>query len=148
MQNLPLTLRPGKLKNIILILISSGFIFMGITLIERNLWIAILTIFLFGISLIVFSINLIPNTSYLKIDERGLEMKSLFRTTFIPWQVVSGFTTKQIFVNKLVMFDIDEKFLKLSKIKSKQGAFPDTYGISAKKLAALLNDYKEKINRR
>lgn len=146
MQNLPLTLRPGKLKNIILILISIGFIGMGITLIERNLWIAILTIFLFGISLIVFSINLIPNTSYLKIDERGLEMKSLFRTTFIPWQVVSGFTTKQIFVNKLVMFDIDEKFLKLSKIKSKQGAFPDTYGMSAKKLAALLNDYKNQLN--
>lgn len=132
MQNLPLTLRPGKLKNIILILISIGFICMGITLIERNLWIAILTIFLFGISLIVFSINLIPNTSYLKIDERGLEMKNLFRTTFIPWQVISGFTTKQIFINKLVMFDIDEEFLKLSKIKSKQGAFPDTYGMSAK----------------
>ncbi|WEK69393.1 MAG: hypothetical protein P0Y62_16355 [Candidatus Chryseobacterium colombiense] len=146
MQNLPLTLRPGKLKNIILILISIGFICMGITLIERNLWIAILTIFLFGISLIVFSINLIPNTSYLKIDERGLEMKSLFRTTFIPWQVINGFTTKQIFVNKLVMFDIDEKFLKLSKIKSKQGAFPDTYGMSAKKLAALLNDYKNQLN--
>lgn len=146
MQNLPLTLRPGKLKNIILILISIGFICMGITLIERNLWIAILTIFLFGISLIVFSINLIPNTSYLKIDERGLEMKNLFRTTFIPWQVISGFTTKQIFINKLVMFDIDEEFLKLSKIKSKQGAFPDTYGMSAKKLAALLNDYKNQLN--
>ncbi len=146
MQQLPLTLRPGKFKNIILILISISFICMGISLIDRNLWIAIITIFLFGISLIVFSINLIPNTSYLKIDERGLEMKTLFRTTFIPWQVVSGFTTKQIFLNKLVMFDIDENFLRISKMKSRQGAFPDTYGMSAKKLAALLNDYKSQLN--
>jgi len=146
MQNLPLTLRPGKLKNTILILISIAFICMGISLIEKNLWVAVLIIFLFGISLIVFSINLVPNTSYLKIDERGLEMKTLFRTTFIPWQVVSGFTTKQIFLNKLVMFDIDEKFLEHSKIKSKQGAFPDTYGMSAKKLAALLNDYKNQVD--
>lgn len=147
MQNLPLTLRPGKLKNIILILISIAFICMGIVLIDKNLWVAILTIFLFGISLIVFIINLIPNTSYLKIDERGLEIKSLFRTTFIPWQVVSGFKTKQIFVNRLVTFDINEKYLENSKIKSKTGAFPDTYGMSAKKLAALLNDYKEKLER-
>ncbi len=147
MQNLPLTLRPGKLKNIILILISITFICMGISLMERNIWAAILIIFLFGISLIIFSINLIPNTSYLKINERGLEMKTLSRTTFIPWQAVSNFTTKQIFLNRLVMFDIDEKFLETSKMKSKQGAFPDTYGMSAKKLAALLNDYKEKLER-
>jgi len=147
MQNLPLTLRPGKLKNTILILISIAFICMGISLMERNLWAAILIIFLFSISLIIFFINLIPNTSYLKIDNRGLEMKTLFRTTFIPWQVVSGFTTKQIFLNRLVTFDIDEKYLGNSKIKSKKGAFPDTYGMSAKKLAALLNDYKNQSNR-
>jgi hypothetical protein len=148
MQNLPLTLKPGKIKNTILILISIAFICMGIPLMEKNLWAAVLIIFLFGISLIVFSINLIPNTSYLKIDERGLEMKNLFRTTFIPWQVVSGFTTKQIFLNKLVMFDIDERFLEQSKMKSKKGALPDTYGMSAKNLAALLNDYKNQLNNR
>lgn len=148
MQNLPVTLRPGKIKNIILILISIAFIGMGISLIEKNIWIAILTIFLFGISFIIFSINLIPNTSYLKISEQGLEMKSLFRKTFIPWQVVSDFTTKQIFLNKIVMFNIDENFLRISKLKSKQGAFPDTYGMSAKKLAALLNDYKSQMNNR
>lgn len=148
MHNLPLTLRPGKLKNIILILISIAFICMGITLMERNLWAAILIIFLFSISLIIFSIHLIPNISYLKIDERGLEVKNLSRITFIPWQVVSGFTTKQIFLNKVVMFDIDERFLEQSKVKSKQGAFPDTYGMSAKKLAALLNDYKRQSNNR
>lgn len=146
MQNLPLILRPGKLKNTILILISIAFICMGIALMEKNLWAAILIIFLFGISLIVFSINLIPNTSYLKVDKQGFEMKTLFRTTFIPWQAVSNFTTKQIFLNKLVMFDIDEKFLETSKMKSKQGAFPDTYGMSAKKLATLLNDYKNQLN--
>ncbi|WP_131667089.1 PH domain-containing protein [Chryseobacterium taiwanense] len=148
MQNLPVTLRPGKVKNIILVLISIAFMCMGIALIEKNLWVAILTIFLFGISLLVFSINLIPNTSYLKIDERGLEMKNLFRTTFIPWQVISDFTTKQIFLNKVVMFNIDENFLRISKMKSRQGAFPDTYGMSAKKLATLLNDYKNQLDNR
>lgn len=111
MQNLPLILKPSKIKSIILILISIGFIYLGIKLLEKNMLIAVLNIFFFGICLIIFVINIIPNSSYLKIDETGIEMKNLFKTTFIPWQAVSGFKTKFIFVNRLVTFTIDEKLL-------------------------------------
>jgi len=147
MQNLPLILKPSKIKNIILILISIGFISLGISLLEKNMLIAVLNIVFFGICLIIFIINLLPNSSYLTIDEKGIEMKNLFRTTFIPWQALSGFKTKFIFVNKLVTFTIDEKLLESSKMKGKTGAFPDTYGMSAKNLANLLNEYKTKFDR-
>ncbi|MDF2831017.1 PH domain-containing protein [Chryseobacterium indoltheticum] len=147
MQNLPLILKPSKIKSIILILISIGFITLGISLLEQNMLIAVLNIFFFGICLIIFIINMIPNSSYLTIDEKGIEMKNLFRTTFIPWQAVSGFKTKLIFVNKLVTFTIDEKLLENSKMKGKTGAFPDTYGMSANNLANLLNEYKVKFDR-
>lgn len=147
MQNLPLILKPSKIKNIILILISVGFISLGITLLEKNMLIAVLNIVFFGICLIIFIINMIPNSSYLTIDEKGIEMKNLFRTTFIPWQAVSGFKTKFIFVNKMVTFTIDEKLLESSKMKGKTGAFPDTYGMSANNLANLLNEYKAKFDR-
>ena len=146
MQNLPLILKPSKIKSIILILISIGFIYLGIKLLEKNMLIAVLNIFFFGICLIIFVINMIPNSSYLKIDETGIEMKNLFKTTFIPWQAVSSFKTKFIFVNKLVTFTIDEKLLENSKMKGKSGAFPDTYGMSAKNLANLLNEYKVKFD--
>lgn len=146
MQNLPLILKPSKIKSIILILISIGFIYLGIKLLEKNILIAVLNIFFFGICLIIFVINMIPNSSYLKINERGIEMKNLFKTTFIPWQAVSSFKTKFIFVNKLVTFTIDEKLLENSKMKGKTGAFPDTYGMSAKNLANLLNEYKVKFD--
>jgi len=146
MQNLPLILKPSKIKSIILILISIGFIYLGIKLLEKNMLIAVLNIFFFGICLIIFVINIIPNSSYLKIDETGIEMKNLFKTTFIPWQAVSGFKTKFIFVNRLVTFTIDEKLLESSKMKGKTGAFPDTYGMFAKNLANLLNEYKAKFD--
>jgi hypothetical protein len=145
MQNLPLILKPGKIKSVLFILISITFIVLGITLLEKNMFIAVLNIVFFGICLLIFLINFVPNASYLKIDERGIEMKTLFRTTFIPWQAVSGFKTKYILVNKMVTFDIDEKLLENSKMKSKTGAFPDTYGMSAKNLAELLNEYKAKF---
>ncbi|OCK53104.1 hypothetical protein BA768_00670 [Chryseobacterium sp. CBo1] len=145
MQNLPLILKPSKVKSIILILVSIGFVALGISLLEKNMLIAVLNIVFFGICLLIFIINLIPDSSYLKIDERGIEMKNLFRTTFIPWQAVSSFRTKYIFVNKMVVFDIDQKLLENSTMKSKTGAFPDTYGMSAQKLAGLLNEYKARF---
>ena len=109
--------------------------------------IAILNIVFFGFCLIIFVINMIPGSTYLKIHERGIEMKNLYRITFIPWEAVSGFKTKSIFINKMVTFTIDEKLLENSKIKGKTGAFPDTYGMSAKKLANLLNEYKTKFDK-
>lgn len=147
MQNLPLILKPGKIKNILLLLVSIGFVSLGISLLEKKMWIAILNIVFFGFCLIIFLTNMIPGSSYLKIDERGVEMKNLFRTTFIPWQAVSGFKTKSIFINKMVTFTIDEKLLENFKIKGKTGAFPDTYGMSAKNLANLLNEYKTKFDK-
>ena len=144
MQNLPIILKPSKVKSIVLIIISILFIVMGIFLLDKNMMISVLNMVFFGLCLIVFIINLIPNSSYLKIDVAGIEMKNLFKTTFIPWQAVSGFRTKYIFVNKMVVFDIDPKLLENSRLKGKTGAFPDTYGMSAKKLAELLNEYKAK----
>lgn len=147
MQNLPLILRPSKIKTIFLILISIAFVALGISLLDKNMLIAVLNIVFFGICLLIFIINLIPNTSFLKIDERGIEMKTLLRTTFIPWQAINSFTTKNIFINKMVVFDIDQKLLENSKAKSKIGALPDTYGMSAKKLAELLNNFKAQFNK-
>lgn len=146
MQNLPLILKSGKVKNIFLIIISLGFVILGISLLEIKLWVGVLNIFIFGICLIIFFLNMISNSSYLKIDERGIEMKNLFRITFIPWKVVNGFTTKSIFLKKMVTFNIDENLLTDSKIKGKTGAFPDTYGMSAENLTDLLNNYKEKFD--
>ena len=148
MQNLPLILKPSKVKNIFLIIISLGFVILGISLLEKKIWIGVLNIFFFGICLIIFLINMIPNSSYLKIDESGIEMKNLFRITFIPWKAVSSFKTKSIFLKKIVTFNIDKNLLTDSNIKGNAGAFPDTYGMSAENLADFLNEYKLKFDSR
>lgn len=142
MQNVPVILKPSKIKSIILMLISIGFVSLGISLLERNIMIAVLNIIFFGMTMIIFIINLIPNSVYLKIDEKGIEMKNLFRITFIPWQAVSNFTVKDLFFKKMVMYHISEKLLSGKEKRPKEAGFPDTYGMSAQKLAAMLNEYK------
>jgi len=125
--------------------ISIGFVILGISLLDKNLLIAILNIVFFGLCFVVFLINFIPGSSYLKIDENGIEMKNLFRITFIPWEAVSTFKTKWIVFNKLVVFDLN-KTLVGHKMKLRQGGFPDTYGMPAARLADLLNEYKAKFD--
>lgn len=144
MQNLPLILKPGKVKSSILLMISIGFVILGISLLDKNKLIAILNIVFFGMCFVVFLLNLLPGSCYLKIDEKGIEMKNLFRITFIPWHSVNTFKTKWIAFNKLVVFDLN-KTLVGNTMKLRQGGFPDTYGMSADKLANLLNEYKSKF---
>jgi len=122
-------------------LVSLILFILGIRLLHQNIWIAVLNIFFFGICFIVYVINFIPNATYLKLEESGITMKTLFKTTFIPWKAVQNFDTKNIFLFKMVTFNLNEN-LTDSKTRSKQGAFPDTYGMSAKRLSDLLNEYK------
>lgn len=144
MQKLPVTFYPGKTKNIFLMLISLGFVILGISLLDKNIWIAVLNIIFFGLCFIVYVINFIPNATYLKLNETGIEMKTLFKTTFIPWRAIKSFDTRNIIVMKTVTFELDENVID-AKVKSKTGAFPDTYGMSAKNFAALMNEYKNQI---
>ena len=144
MQKLPVTFYPGKTKNIFLMLISLGFVILGISLLDKNIWIAVLNIIFFGLCFIVYVINFIPNATYLKLNETGIEMKTLFKTTFIPWRAIKSFGIRNIVVMKTVTFELDENVID-AKVKSKTGAFPDTYGMSAKNFAALMNEYKNQI---
>jgi len=146
MKNSPIILRPGKGKSILLFVISTAFVCLGISLWETHKLPAAFTVIFFGLCLLVFIINLIPNASYLKIDDQGIEMKNLFRSTFIPWNAVSGFKTKSVFLSTMVVFELNQKLPEASGMKVKTGAFPDTYGMAGKKLAALLNEQKERFD--
>jgi hypothetical protein len=147
MQQLPVTFHPSKLKQTALLIISILFVISGIFLIEKgNLLIGISNTLFFGICSIVFMITLIPNSSYLQVTEKGIEMKSLFRSTHIPWEVIDGFTPKRVLLNKMIMINFNEYYLKSAKLNSKKGVFPDTYGMSAEKLTALLTEYKAQVS--
>lgn len=142
MQELPITFYPSKLKQSIYLIISLLFVVLGFYLVTTTAWIGIANIIFFGLCAIIFIIMLIPNSAYLRVDEKGFEMRSLFRSTFIPWHVISSFSTKRIFINNMVMIDFDSQYIDTSKLKSRTGAFPDTYGMSAGKLAKIMNEYK------
>lgn len=147
MQQLPVTFYPGKLKHIILAIASLIFVILGISIIRGGSWVGLFPAFFFGICFFVFVINLIPNSSYLKINGKGFEMKTMFRSTFIPWEAVNSFSVKRIAINKMTVIEFNTQYIDTSKLKSGAGTFPDTYGMTAQKLAEVMNEYKVQSGR-
>ena len=139
-----------------MLLVSIGFVVIGIFIIDREPNIAWGSILFFGLCAIVFIINLTPGSSYLKLTEEGLEIKSLYRSHFIPWESVKVFKVSEMRIQyhtkKMVMFDYSNLYTKqkvgrkLARIVSgSEGTIPDTYGMSPENLAQFLNDWKANL---
>lgn len=144
----PQVLYIGKLKNTFLVLSGLAFVILGIYLIFKgNIFIGIFSIIFLGLCFVIGIINFIPKASNLRIDERGLEMTSLFRTTFIPWEAISSFEPHWNFIFKLVRVNLDPEKVDFTKLKYRKTALADTYGKSAKELVELLTQYKAKYSK-
>ena len=144
-------LKSNKLTIVILLLVSTLFVFLGITVIKENMFVKWLTIIFFGLGIVVFIIELLPNSRYLKLTNEGFEVRSLYRSHFTKWTEVSGFGIYYVSFNTMVTFNYTEEHKKhktgkkISKILSSyQGGLPQTYGMKATELAALMNAWKNK----
>jgi hypothetical protein len=158
-----LILRPRNLKTIGLLLISFTLVLGGVILIDESPLISWFCISFFGIGVIVFTLELIPNSNYLKLTKDGFEIRSLYKSNFTKWNDINSFKAGVLkipvynvlgtFFNKkkkMVFFDYKETHRKnkitksLSKsLSGSQAALPDLYGMKADELAKLMNDWKK-----
>jgi len=100
----------------------------------------------FGLGLVVFVIKLLPNSSYLRVRQEGFTVCSLFRCHTVQWRDTSEFGVADLGVKKMVGWNsalAAEKLpslFKASQLISGYGcALPETYGLDAEELCALLN---------
>ena len=108
-------------------------------------------IIFFGLGTIVFTIELLPNSSYLKLTNEGFEVCILYRSHFTNWTDVTGFGIYYIKFNTMVVFNYtsnhkkDNTGKKIAKFLTPyQGALPQTYGMNAIELAELMNEWKQR----
>src|SRR5262249_30263132 len=90
-----------------------------------------------------------PESSYLRIDSQGFTIVSLFRARSYRWSEVETFCMAKVKYGRFVVFDVSPTYRGRWLLRKINTAFsgyeellPDTYGKSAKELAALLNAYK------
>lgn len=133
-------------------MVSSSFVAIGSYLIEENPFMAWMTIIFFGLGVIVFVIQLMPNSSRLKLSKDGFELKNLFKSDFTKWSDVDKFRVGYVGRTKMVKYDFSREHNKYNvgkkiakSLSGSEGALPNTYGMKAKELAELMNDWKSKI---
>ena len=147
------TLRTSKWKTFMFLIGSLLFVVSSIMLNEQNDIEGWIGTFFFGLCAIVFIIQLLPNSSYLKLTKEGFEEKNLFKTKFTNWNEIDsfrvGYITTQYSRQKKIMFDYSNSYekaklmRKLSKsLAGNEGSLVDNYGMKVEELINLLNEWK------
>ncbi|WNJ17145.1 PH domain-containing protein [Pontibacter sp. G13] len=149
MQNEPKIFQPNKWKFLLLAVVCAAFVAIGWVMLEEEPIMGGLCVSFFGLCLLVALIQLLPNASYLKLDEEGFEVKTLFRTHFTRWSEVKDFRAGQINGNKMIFYNFTAKHKKHQTAKkvakflsTKEGALPSNYTIQTKDLLELMKEYK------
>jgi hypothetical protein len=105
-------------------------------------------IIFFGLCAVIGAINLHPKSSYLVLTHEGFTFSSLFRKTFVPWSKVQSILPVRVALTQMVGLNFTPEFWTSAKTVRKvntalsgaEGALPDTYGMSATDLSALMNE--------
>lgn len=134
-----------------MLLLCSLLVTTGIWMIENGQKLGWLPAIFFGLGILVSIITMLPNASYLKLHRNGFTQVTMFRSSTFRWEDVREFSVGSVGLNKMVMLDFVPSWHESSKLKDvahsmsgHDGALPDTYGLSAEKLVALLQEWKNK----
>lgn len=112
----------------------------------------IISIIFFGLGVLVSAILILPHSAYLKLTPEGFEVCSLFRKSFTKWDDIEKFliyknpTSPTTMVGLLFDKNYEQQETSRGIAKSLtggevEGALPDTYGMSAKNLTILMNEW-------
>ncbi|HLY57017.1 MAG TPA: hypothetical protein VKS60_15740 [Stellaceae bacterium] len=141
-------LRPRRLKWSLILLVCLGFLAIGIVGAATDggpglVFCAVV----FGIGSVIAVVQLLPGASFLRLEPAGFTARSLFRDHFVAWHDVAGFGVADVAGRKMVGYDLvpgaapPPGLAKLNvAIAGCQAALPDTYGLTAEALAALMNE--------
>ncbi len=145
----PVVYRPRMGKTLLLLLVSSAFVAGGMLMIHEGRPFGWVAVAFFGLGLIVFALQLLPNSSYLRVSSSGIEIGGLWRSHQYKWSDISHFYTGCIGPNKMVLIAFAPSYEQAQTARNvartltgAEGALPDTYGFTAEALAAHLNRWK------
>lgn len=146
-----LTLYPSKLSAIGLLLGCVAFVVIGIHLGMTEGIFGYFAAAFFGLGIPIAIVQLIPGSTYLRIDNDGLTLCNMFRETKIPWDIIDRFgvatiktessTTKMVGINFTSSYKKAKAMRRISAaISGFDGGLPSNYGMKVEELADLLNE--------
>ena len=142
----PLTLRPSPLKWLLIGGLSLIFVAAGMWIISsRGGPAGWYTAGLFALVAIFAFAQLIPGLCWLYLDEEGFRFQALHKSGAHRWSEIDSITVSRSFGTKHVAYDADsgERASAIGRAIANAGTLPDTYGMKAVELCALMKQYAE-----
>jgi len=150
-----LVLRPSKGKAIGFLIVSLVFVAIGkLALSKDDLGVGLMCTIVFGLSAVIFGVQLWPGASYLRLTSEGFIICSLFRVgPLVRWTEVSEFRVERLppHGTRMVVYDSDRPsaLRKLNRgLAGASDGLPDTYGMKPDALAELMNASRTRERRR
>jgi hypothetical protein len=157
-----LYLYPSRIKWVLTFLASMAFVAAGVFIFRhsrsaRDEILAALTMCFFGLGMILSVLQLVPGSSYLRLDPEGILIRACWRqrkfrwgdlgdfgvfrpNRLLPFQRLVGFRFSEAYVGSKV----EEKLRKVNlSICKWEGSLPENYGYSTEKLASLIKEFRD-----
>ncbi|MFN0052295.1 MAG: PH domain-containing protein [Planctomycetales bacterium] len=143
------------MRTVLLLVTCIALMFGGILMIRQGDVRGWFVATFFGLGIAIFLLQLHPRCSFLTVDEDGIECCTLFRTSRMPWADIAEFGIfvqrhRGLTINRGVGINFSAADPGRARALSRastgfEGALPDTYGLSAAELAALLSACQSRI---
>jgi len=148
-----LIFRPSRRKIASMLLVSVAFVVGGTFLIRAGHWVGWLSVVVFGVGVIVFVLQLLPQSAYLRVGPDGFTVCTLFRTHSCRWSDVGPFKVVRLGPKDMVGFSFSDRYrgprhlarLNTNLVGAEAAvAMAGTWNIGMEELAAVLNGYRER----
>lgn len=140
---LPATFRSKPTGILPLVLGALAFVALGFWVRRFNPAIGYLAIGFFGLCAVGIGLNLLPNSSYLRLTQEGFTICTMFKRRSVRWADVSKFGIASIGTRKTIGWDLSQSPSTAEKAATIMTGYastlPDTYGLTAEELADLMN---------
>jgi hypothetical protein len=143
-------LRPSRAKWLALLAICVTFTVIGVLALREGAREGWYIAGFFGPCALVAFVVLLPGSAYLKVRRDGFVFGTLFRRWHLPWTAVGPFSVALVAGRELVVFDIIDPTQTprlaglATMIAGANAGLPDTYGLKAGELAAVLNAARDR----
>ncbi len=144
-------LQTPKMKSIFRVVASIGFTAIGFWMIREGNILGWPVVLLSGAAILIFEIQLIQRSDYLRIDREGIYIGTIRDAdTTYRWEDISAFEAVSFYGNAMVAINHSNSYKKYkaarlfnSYLLGYDSLIPGTYGLKAEELAVLLTDYKQ-----
>ena len=144
-----MTLHTNRFSKVCLIIFFSLISYIGIKILLND-EVAGCFVLIFGlIGIFVFLIQMLPGASYLKLDDKGFECKTIYRSKYVNWEDVeiffpfgvARFFTFPAINDQTVAWKLKKKSCskRTYRILGADDCLPENYGLNVNDLVEILN---------